>query len=146
MRVLVVAHPDDEVLWFNPEEFDRIVIVFLGRTDIPAQTEGRRKALEQHPLAERITCLGLTESGYWRDKSKASEYGASYLNLCKFLETLEANEVVTHNAWGEYQHDDHILVHNACMATLKCSVNGKDPAMWRKIRRTYEANGCWTWY
>jgi LmbE family N-acetylglucosaminyl deacetylase len=146
MKVLVVAHPDDEVLWFNPAEFDKIVVVFCGRTDKPAQGEARRKAMAEHPMADRITCLGLTESNYWRDKTRKTAHDSNYRELCKILAGLQANDVTTHDALGEYQHADHILVHNACMAVLNCPVNGKDPEIYRKARAAYERNGCWTWY
>ena len=149
MRYLIVAHPDDEVLWFNPEEYDRIVIVFLGRLDIPSQTEGRRLAVEQHPLRERIILLGLTESGTLRDKSLVAQHrhDENFRLLCHRLKQLEQVEsVVTHNAMGEYQHPDHILVHSACMAVFDCPVNGKNPEMYRRIQEVYKDHGCWTWY
>ena len=145
MKVLIVAHPDDEVIWFNPEEFDRIVIVF-GDFGDGRSGDGRRRALKEHPLANRITHLNIKESNYWRDKSMASDYAESERLLVEFLKTLEADEVVTHDANGEYGHADHILVHRVCMMTLNCSVNGKDPALYRKIRKVYEDNGCWTWF
>ena len=68
MRVLIVAHPDDEILWFNPEDFDQIVIVF-GDFGDGRSGDGRRKASAEHPLANRITHLNLKESNYWRDKT-----------------------------------------------------------------------------
>ena len=148
MKVLIVAHPDDEILWFNPEEFDRIVIVFLGRLDKKEQGEGRRRALEAHPLKDKIECLGLTESGHWRDKSVAAmeRHQHNRVLLERWLHTVDADEVTTHDAKGEYQHLDHVLVHNACMEILKCKVNGKDPVLYRKIRQVYVDNNCWTWY
>ena len=145
MRVLICAHPDDEVLWFAPEKFDRIIIVF-GDFGDGRSGDGRRKALREHPLASRITHLDLKQSNYWRDKTKKAEHEANYQKLCGLLRTLKADEVTTHNAMGEYQHADHILVHNACMASLSCSVNGKDPELYRKIKEVYVGNGCWTWY
>lgn len=148
MRVLVVAHPDDEVLWFAAETYDLIVVVFLGRTDKPEQTEGRRKAMAEHPLADRIVCLGLTESNFWRDKSKKREHEANRARLASWLPENSADwiSVDTHDALGEYQHADHILVHGACMEALDCPVNGKDPSIYRRAKAAYEKHGCWTWY
>jgi LmbE family N-acetylglucosaminyl deacetylase len=148
MRVLVVAHPDDEVLWFAAEIYDSIVVAFLGRTDKPEQTEGRRKAMADHPLADRIVCVGLTESNFWRDKSRAAEHVANRARLVAWLRENSTNwdSVDTHNAWGEYQHADHILVHGACMEALDCSVNGQDPDIYRRARAAYEKHNCWTWY
>ena len=146
MKVLIVAHPDDEIIWFNPAEFDRIVIVF-GDFGDGRSGDGRRKALKEHPLADKILHLNLKESNYWRDGKKIAEHKENYSRLVRFLKSLEsADEVVTHDANGEYGHADHILVHRACMMTLDCSVNGKDPALYRKIRKVYEDSGCWTWH
>jgi LmbE family N-acetylglucosaminyl deacetylase len=146
MRVLIVAHPDDEILWFAAETFDRIIIVHQGRKDNALQGGHRAAALAAHPLKDRITCLGLTESNYWRDPSQKAHHEQNYTELCAFLRDLQADEVTTHNANGEYGHADHIMVHNACMATLYCPVNGKDPATYRAAKRAYEDNGCWTWH
>jgi len=145
MKVLIVAHPDDEIIWFNPEPFDRIVIVF-GDFGDGRSGDGRRKALKGHPLRDKITHLDLTESNYWRDKSKKAECGKNADDLRAFLETLEADEVVTHDANGEYGHADHIMVHGVCMMTLNCPVNGKDPVLYRRIRKAYLDNGAWTWH
>lgn len=147
MNVLIVAHPDDEVLWFAAETFDRIVIVHTYRNDDSEQGFRRAAMLHNtHPLKDKLTCLGLTESGYWRDNSRKAEHEANYQTLCRFLSTLKADTVTTHNANGEYGHADHILVHNACMATLTCPVNGKDPAVYRAVKQSYTDAGCWTWH
>lgn len=146
MKVLIVAHPDDEILWFNPEDFDKIIVVFCDRVDKPDQGPKRMKAIFQHPMAERMSCLFLEESNYWRDPKRKAKHEENYKLLCQLLAEVEADEVTTHNAAGEYQHADHILVHNACMATFACKVNGKNPEIYRQAKAAYERNGCWTWY
>jgi LmbE family N-acetylglucosaminyl deacetylase len=146
MKILIVAHPDDEILWFNPEEFDKIIVVFRDRMDKPEQGAARLKAMAEHPLAGRMSCFGLEESNYWRDKSRKGKHEENFRRLCLLLKTLQADEVTTHNANGEYQHADHILVHNACMETLSCPVNGKNTEIYRKAKAAYERNGCWTWF
>ena len=143
MKVLIVAHGDDEVLWFNPKEFNKIIIVFGGRPDRPDFKEKREKAIAEHPL--NVECWGLEESGYWRNPEKYPEYEMNYHDLCEKLKDLEADEVWTHNAYGEYGHSDHILVHNCCMEVLDCPVNGKDPKIYREIKDIYLNNGVWTW-
>ena len=134
---------DDEVLWFNPEEYDKIYVVFSGRNDRPEFKERREKAIAEHPLD--VTCWGLTESNFWRDESKYPEYEQNYRDLCQKLKEIKADEVVTHNAYGEYGHKDHILCFNACMDTLNCPVNGKNPKLYREIKEVYAKNNCWTW-
>ena len=139
MKILVVAHPDDEILWFNPEEFDKIYIVFLGR-------EGRTTALNEHPLKDKIECFNFPESNYWRDKTKKVEYDKNYSDLVERLKEIDAKEVQTHNAYGEYGHSDHILCFNACMEVFNCPVNGKNPKLFREIKNIYQKNQCWTWF
>ncbi len=142
-KVLIVAHPDDEILWFNPLEYDKIIIVFTGRHDRPDFEEKRKKAINQHPL--RVECWGLMESNFWRDPSKYQEYEENYKEICEKLKTLKADCIDTHNAYGEYGHADHILVHNAVMDTVDCLVNGKDPKTYRKIKQLYVDEDVWTW-
>jgi LmbE family N-acetylglucosaminyl deacetylase len=149
MKLLVCAHPDDEALWWSPESFDRIVIVFSGHPDRPGLGPARLKAIEAHPLKDRIICLDVTESGIFH---KADDVNAQWCHknnanhVVRLLKAIKADEVTTHNAMGEYQHPDHILVHNACMEAFDCPVNGKDPKIFRAIKAAYEAAGCWTWY
>jgi LmbE family N-acetylglucosaminyl deacetylase len=139
MKILVVAHPDDEILWFNPEELDKIYIVFLGR-------DGRAAALNEHPLKHKIECFNFPESNYWRDKTKKVEYDKNYSDLIAKLKEIDATEVRTHNAYGEYGHLDHILCFNACMEVFNCPVNGKNPKLYREIKNIYQKKQCWTWF
>ena len=145
MNILIVAHPDDEALWFAPEKYDKIIIVFTGRVDDPDMKGRREKVMALHPLKDKIECWGLTESGYWRDKMKSREHKANYDEVCRRLRDVYADSVDTHDAYGEYGHDDHILVHNAVMATMDCPVNGKDPKIFRQIKNRYLDEGAWTW-
>lgn len=144
MKILIVAHPDDEILWFNPKDFDKIYVVFNDREDKPEMGDNRRKALEEHPLD--ITSFGLEESGYWRNPLKEEEYQQNYNDLIVRLKKLKGvKQVTTHGANGEYGHLDHKLCFNACMEVFDCPVNGKDPSMFRQIKDIYIRNKCWTW-
>jgi LmbE family N-acetylglucosaminyl deacetylase len=143
MKVLVVAHPDDEALWFNPAEFDRIVIVFGDRDDKPEKGAQRSRAMVNHPLRDKIKFLDWREPG--KDAERQKETARELTSYLKAA-AVEATEVTTHNAHGEYGHMDHVIVHNACMAALKCPVNGKDPALFRAIKQAYLDAGCWTWH
>ena len=145
MKYLIVAHPDDEILWFKPENYDRIIIVFSGRADRPGFGDNRTKALAEHPLKDKIECLNLTESNFWRDASKYPEHLENYNKVCKFLKEIEPESVDTHNANGEYGHADHILVRNAVYDTVDCPVNGQDPKLYRAIKEVYEKHNVWTW-
>ena len=120
-KILVVAHPDDEVLWFNPDEFDRIIVVFLEREDSKEITAGRIKTMSVHPLKDKMTWFNLKESNYWRDKTKEREYKDGYDTLNRLLQDFVEKDIEfwTHNTWGEYGHSDHILVNQAVTETAE---------------------------
>ena len=44
MKILVVAHPDDEILWFNPKRYDKIIIVFGDFGDARASVGGDKRS------------------------------------------------------------------------------------------------------
>jgi len=74
--ILVVAHPDDEVLWFSSilERVDRVVFCYLDCESIPLCSEGRRKSLSEYPM-KNILCSNLPESGVSNAKI---EVGSSF--------------------------------------------------------------------
>ena len=127
MKILIVAHPDDEILWFNAPSFDHIHIAFLHRNDKSVEkatngTQGRQRALLKHPLSSRITCWGLVESNYWREETKYSDYLRSYHCVMDRLYSLSKvpSVIYTHNPWGEYispsdgkVHADHLMINQA---------------------------------
>jgi LmbE family N-acetylglucosaminyl deacetylase len=145
MKYLIVAHPDDECLWFAPEKYDKIVIVFTDRSDRPGFGDNRRKAIAEHPLKDKIECLDLTESNFWRDNTKFQEQKDNYDDICEYLRGIDAESIDTHNANGEYGHADHILVRNAVLDTVNCPVNGQDPKLYRDIKKVYQKYNAWTW-
>lgn len=158
MKTLIVAHPDDEIIFFNPKDYDRIIVVFGDFGDYRGSTSGdlRRQALKELPYADKIVHLDLPESHWTWDKRdfvdqetsnlRYSKYMQNYRDLCEFLRGLEASTVTTHGSWGEYGNLDHTLVHHACMDVLSCPVNGMNPELYRKTKQIYKDNGCWTWY
>jgi len=148
MKTLIVAHPDDEILWFNPEEYDKIVIVFGDFGDHRAKEGGdrRRNALAKHPLKDKIVHLNIPESDFTRNKGNEGIYRLNQRLIEEKLQELEADEVTTHNGHGEYGHLEHIQVFYACMNAFDCPVNGKNPKIFRETKKIYEECGAWTWY
>lgn len=130
---IVVAHPDDEILWFSSiiTKVDKIVICFLGSDFDSSWEEGRREALKNYPL-ENVTSLGITESANfdcadWQEpvlrangielvkkRSNIQRYEENYQILKRKLKnSLEGiKHVYTHNPWGEYGHEEHVQIHN----------------------------------
>lgn len=134
--VLVVAHPDDEVLWFSSilDKVEIIIICFLGHPK-PSIDHGRREVLSRYPLSG-MSCLELDESksfkgADWynpqittfglklRHKKKASErYEKNYNALFDILgqKLNGCQNVFTHNPWGEYGNEEHVQVYTVLKA------------------------------
>ena len=135
--VLVVAHPDDEILWFSSivKRVDHIVICFLEIGGNPIASEGRARALQEFPL-KQITVLGIKEAGVYdpvdwmrpkpsevglalrkeeRGSHREATYMRNYGELTARLRKLLANykNVITHNPWGEYGNAEHVQVYRA---------------------------------
>lgn len=147
-KILLLAHFDDEILFFNPVEYDKIIFVFTERSDKQGFGTKRLQSLSEHPLRDKISTINLTETNYWRDQSKLNEYIDNYFDLKEWLEEQDFTdcEITTHNAQGEYGHADHKLVYTCIMDTVKCKVNGQDPVLYRDIKNIYKRNGVWTFY
>lgn len=139
---VVVAHPDDEVLWFSSilTAADAIVFCYEAVPTRPEWTHGRHMSLERYPLPT-VQSLRLTESealngADWNDPREC-EYGLAvsrrqhtlpgadldryidnYSRLVSALrERLKGFErVYTHNPWGEYGHEEHVQVYRAVRA------------------------------
>ena len=140
--ILVVAHPDDEVLWFSSilERIEHVVFCFMAVRSTPGFERRRHEVLSSYP-PEHVTSLGLDESEVlngadWRDpvatdfglKVAVSEYSLpgfsesryrhNYSKLVTALEHKLAGykNVFTHNPWGEYGNEEHVQVYRAVSA------------------------------
>jgi hypothetical protein len=132
--VIVVAHPDDEVLWFSSilERVGRALLCFEDCDDYPHLGPGRRAVLSAYPLPH-VTSLRLPEpcSVHLVDWSRpeldpaglrlnarvvSAERVTRYQEMFHTLRTAlaaqlrGASAVFTHNPWGEYGHPDHVQV------------------------------------
>jgi LmbE family N-acetylglucosaminyl deacetylase len=140
MLTLVVAHPDDEALWFSSVAVRaaKVIMCFLGGSGLALQ---RRLAIRDHPL-DCIVPLGLRQSGAFRhsdwkfpvetdvgleivrDDRVRRRYADNFHALVKLLgpELRDSREVFTHNPWGEYGHEEHVQVYRA-VRTLQDSLS-----------------------
>jgi LmbE family N-acetylglucosaminyl deacetylase len=137
--ILVMAHPDDEILWASSvlSEMEQIVFCFGDVASQPVWSVGRRRSLEEYPLPN-MTSLGFPESevfdgAAWPDPVE-TEYGLAVRQgprsspefsesryrqahprlisaLRPFVEGKSA--VITHSPWGEYGHEEHVQVFRA---------------------------------
>lgn len=195
--VLVVAHPDDDILWLSSavDKVEQIVFCFNDYPAIPGLGIARKKTIDEYPLSN-VFSLDITEpqsfdKANW-EEPVITEYGIK-LSKCResearYTETYEillhrisglvadrAN-VYTHNPWGEYGHEDHVLVYRILKTLQKkynytlwfsnyCSnrsvtlmnqyISGfhsdyqclpANPVLAQKIANIYRNNDCWTWY
>jgi len=153
MKVLIVAHGDDEVIWFDPYVYDRIIIVYTYRYGRPDIVKGRLKMQQKHPLKNKIEYLDYWETNYWRDPSKLMKYIEQQLELRKWIkENIDPEDIVTtHDSNGEYGHSDHILVHNAVEYSHKGKIKfsnagrAKHKKLRESIKQCYKKYGAWTW-
>jgi LmbE family N-acetylglucosaminyl deacetylase len=132
--VLVVAHPDDEVLWFSSilAQVARVVVCYEACAELPGLSAGRQQAALAYPLAN-VSWLRLAEPCSlshvdWSrplasahgmaldaepiDPVAQARYEQSYATLRAelALQLSAAKHVFTHNPWGEYGHPDHVQV------------------------------------
>jgi hypothetical protein len=130
---LVVAHPDDEILWFSSilDKVDAIILCFMGNPRVPERRNARLRVLENYPQGN-VSTLDIDTSGAsgsvnWNTAIE-SDVGLKIENTAArqaYQETYQRIEdelrsrlgdyanVFTHNPWGEYGHADHVQVHRA---------------------------------
>jgi LmbE family N-acetylglucosaminyl deacetylase len=131
---LVVAHPDDEALWFSSvfAEVASVICCFEECADLPELGAARRAALKAYPLGTLRSLgrpepcslsmvdwahpaqseYGMAATAAARDADSEARYAASYHALREDLRRAltGARAVFTHNPWGEYGHPDHVQV------------------------------------
>ena len=132
---IIVAHPDDEVLWFSSilEKVDDVVLVYNDYAPLAELGAGRKEALKHHPCRSLIQ-LAIDEpvsfnKAMWSNPSltkygiqfQSSEDEGSYQKafgevveaLQVYLNEYRPTTIFTHNPWGEYGHEDHVQVYRA---------------------------------
>jgi len=133
---VVVAHPDDEILWLGSVlgSAERIVFCFGDPFAKPDKAAARRTAVAHYPLPG-VVDLAIPESGAgflvdWprpqttptgiaiTSADAAARYEVNYARVVESLRPALAGlrDVYTHNPWGEYGHAEHLQVHRAVMA------------------------------
>lgn len=130
--IIVVAHPDDEILWFSSvlDRVDCVVFCYVDSESEPQLTTKRRKILSKYPV-KNICWSHLTGSEVfsrinWHNP-EITEYGLGILkrdtsekryrkNFRKLKQYLHGElrgylRVFTHNPWGEYGNEEHVQVY-----------------------------------
>ena len=197
--IIVVGHPDDEILWFSSilKRVGHIVLCYSDEMADPQFGARRRKMVEDFPLKNTST-IGLSAVGVWRPQSFVSpsfnkygiklvgndrlftahqkKYKENYYDMRDRLPSILSGyrNVITHNPWGEYGHEEHVQVYRVVCELQKelgydiwysgyCStrtMNLVDPSTYitdaiilptdvataKNIMEMYVDYGCWTWY
>jgi LmbE family N-acetylglucosaminyl deacetylase len=198
---IVMAHPDDEVLWASSilTAAGSVILCYGDFPGRPAFSQGRRNAMARFPLPQGES-LDVTEAtmfnhAAWPLPQESTEglmprrlplrlhgavltaYRANFARLCQLLEPrlTGVQDVVTHNPWGEYGHEDHVQVFRAVehlgrRLGYRIWVTGyvsdkavllmqrhlhrlgpptaalsTDKALGDQLRHHYISHGCWTW-
>jgi LmbE family N-acetylglucosaminyl deacetylase len=121
---IVVAHPDDEVLWFSAltPKVAKIVMCYGSNPRVIERGKQRKRVIEDYPL-DTVQFLDLPEPDLWQgrelgsveqelarfDREDMSLRRALAAQLSQALQGMST--VFVHNPWGEYGHDDHRRVY-----------------------------------
>jgi LmbE family N-acetylglucosaminyl deacetylase len=195
--IIVSAHPDDEILWFSSivDKVDAVIVCFLGSGSHPDWSEARKQSLSEHPIQD-IICLGMDQAEIFKGSDwqnpAITEYGLAITNnnisdriyneiyhrLKKLLAAKLSGykNVVTHNPWGEYGHEEHVQLYrvvrelqdsmgfhlwfsNYCSSSsanfMMRYISGFDAeyltlqtnkTLGKQAMDIYKKNNCWTWY
>lgn len=133
---IVMAHPDDEVLWAGSalRAAEKIVLVYGDMPGWDEQNAGRKVAIAAFPL-KTLDWLAMTESGVFDSASwpevRETEYGLYPHRALRLLHSFDPDRyraqfalmreslrprlvgmknVIAHGPWGEYGHEDHVQV------------------------------------
>ena len=123
---IVVAHPDDEILWFSSltAKVGRIVMCYGSSSKVIERGRQRRNVVQAYPF-NTVRFLDLPEPGLWQGRSlesvekelarSAQEDPTLRNSLVNVLDgALQGiSTVFVHNPWGEYGHDDHRRLYDA---------------------------------
>jgi LmbE family N-acetylglucosaminyl deacetylase len=135
---LVVAHPDDEVLWASSilESVSQIIVCFgnPGKHGGDQLYLARKEIMRTHPFAGKLLFLDMPESeslglGDWANaklndwgiqfklgsnigQRKEQNYRRNFYELRALLQPQlrKFQNVITHNPWGEYGHEEHVQI------------------------------------
>ena len=146
--LVVVAHPDDEVLWLAGvlPYAAKILVVFGVASGNATLTINRDLVRNSYPY-DGFQFLGLEHADVFGRSDFLSrvpvEHGVNLMRSCeperaeRYMSNYPAvvaavdphvgpgTDIYTHNPWGEYGHEEHIQVNHAMVALARrhgCSV------------------------
>ena len=135
---IVVAHPDDEILWASSLliNAENIIICYSSVPNNKKLTIARKKIKDNYPIS-KVIFLDIAQASQsiiptdWQSGETTkfgmkygrsfNEYKNNYFLLIQKLENLlsKVDLVYTHNPWGEYGHPEHIQVNYVVVELAK---------------------------
>lgn len=121
--LIIVAHPDDEVLWFSSIiKKPGAVLVFCFQNTPHTSGSAVLKYVQsistilQHytkllPILWLQTPKTTTPKMFGRMAPRIQT--VLNVNVSNLIKVIEPKKIYTHNPWGEYGHTEHIAVHKA---------------------------------
>lgn len=118
---IVVAHPDDEILWFSSlvTKVGRIVMCYGAISPTSERAANRRRLVEVYPL-DTVTFLDLPIPAAVSTDADECHRRVLIDRLSTALKGVTT--IFTHNPWGEYGQADHRRVY-AAVNTLRRDMN-----------------------
>ncbi len=168
MNTILMAHPDDEIIfgWPAIKEASKIIICSSDLHNNDREwCRNRKLALKEvcELLNKELVCLDYN-SEFYRLPTRDETLKKMAVDVQKEI----VGNVFTHNSWGEYGHLDHILVN--VLARQKTAIFYSDIALeinwlpikkvpsglfikevendldlYNKVKAIYDKYGVWTW-
>ena len=109
-NLMIVAHPDDEMLWGGAHLIkDNYLVVCITCGTNNKRVEEIKKVLQE--TDDELLMLGYPDKVFGKRSDWKNEKDKIFQDLKKIVELKKWNLIVTHNAEGEYGHNHHILTH-----------------------------------
>lgn len=111
---LLIAHPDDEIIFLWPF-LDRVKRIVCASDDShnPERVWCKERGKCLREVGELLGCEIVCHSNNSEFYSTETRHGSLKLLASDLIACLpDTGIVATHNAWGEYSHLDHILCHH----------------------------------
>lgn len=129
---MVMAHPDDEILWgwpiFFDDSYDVKIIMCSTDANNPEREWCRRRKEPLQELCQRynvqLTCIDYN-SGFYKTPSRQANpplLADVYSDIATRVAEIKTDYIFSHNPIGEYGHFDHRMLFNICLENANVPV------------------------
>ncbi len=113
-KLMIVAHPDDEILWGGSHLLDEkylVVCITCGLNK--TRVNEFRKVMEK--TGNEYVMLGYPDKVLNIRSNWKEERPKIYTDIYNIMELKDWDTIVTHNKVGEYGHEHHVMTHEIVM-------------------------------